>query len=186
MARRPSIYIGLGGTGIMAISQTKKLFEDEYGVGKIPQEIAFLGIDFDRSSPAQSDLPANIIGDYLQLNAATNPIQHYEVQSKQYNAYDWMFKANTQYIDSAIQNGAKQVRTTGRLYTDIVLSTIAARLKTCRDTVLRMSNVTGGMNTGVDIHLSMSLSGGTGAGSFITIAALIRKLFHGQEFRLFG
>lgn len=185
MARRPSIYIGLGGTGIKAISQTKKLFEDEYGVGKIPQEIAFLGIDFDRSAPNEADLPANIVGDYLQLNSATDPLQHYQVQRQQYNVYDWMFQGNTSFIDRAIQNGAKQVRTTGRLYTDIVIQMITARLRTCYDTVRRMANVTRGMNTEVDIHLAMSVAGGTGAGSFITIASLIKKLFQ-NNVHLFG
>ena len=45
------------------------------------------------------------------------------------------------------------------------------------DTVRRMANVTGGMNTEVDVHLAMSVAGGTGSGSFLTIAALIKKLF---------
>lgn len=185
MARRPSIYIGLGGTGIKAISQTKKLFEDEYGIGRIPQEIIFLAIDFDRSAPNEADLPANITGDYLQLNSATDPLKHYQVQRQQYNVYDWMFQGNTPFIDRAIQNGAKQVRTTGRLYTDIVIKAVEARLRTCYDTVRRMANVTGGMNTEVDVHLAMSVAGGTGSGSFLTIAALIKKLFQ-NNVHIFG
>ena len=51
---RPSIYIGLGGTGILAISQTKKMYEEEFGVGKIPNQIAFLAIDFDKTAITQN------------------------------------------------------------------------------------------------------------------------------------
>lgn len=42
---RPSIYIGIGLTGIQAITKTRKMFEDAYGKDNIPHWIAFLAID---------------------------------------------------------------------------------------------------------------------------------------------
>lgn len=172
--RRPSIYIGLGGTGIKAIAQTKKLYEDEFGIGNIPPEIAFLGIDFDNKS-VEENLPTDVKGDFLQLVTAVNPREHYRVQHEQYNEFNWMFPSNTSYIDEKVYNGAKQVRTTGRLYTEIVLQQIRARLTKCFQQVQSIANARG-YNQPVDVHLSMSVAGGTGAGSFLTIALLVDQL----------
>jgi hypothetical protein len=44
---RPSLYFGLGGTGILAIAQTKKMSEDTFGAGNIRLHSLFLVIDFD-------------------------------------------------------------------------------------------------------------------------------------------
>lgn len=186
-SRRPSIYIGLGGTGIKAVAQAKKLYEDEYGVGNIPPEIAFLVIDFDNKAVADKRLPTDVSADFLQLVTAVNPFQHYNVLHDQQNAFDWMFRANTSYIDKDISNGAKQVRTTGRLYTEIVLQQITARIKTCFNQVQSIAKARG-YKQAVDVHLAMSVAGGTGAGSFITVALLLDQLsqMNGNPANLYG
>lgn len=43
---RPTIYLGIGGTGIKTLAQIKYQFEKDYGVGNIPKEVAFVGFDF--------------------------------------------------------------------------------------------------------------------------------------------
>ncbi len=182
MKRRPSIYIGLGGTGIKAIAKTKELYEQEYGVGNIPPEISFLAIDFDVTEP-QKIQQTDLSGDYLALVSSVNPQQHYKIRKDQYNEYGWMFSSNSSYIDSRISNGAKQVRTTGRLYTEIVLQQIKTRIRTCYTNVKNIANARGISN--VDIHLAMSMAGGTGAGSFLTLALLINQMY-GSDVNLYG
>ena len=184
--RRPSIYIGLGGTGILAIAQTKKLYEDEFGVGKIPPEIAFLAIDFDNKAVESKDLATDVKGDFLQLVTAVNPFEHYNSLHDQQNAFEWMFKGNTSYIDNSIENGAKQVRTTGRLYTEIVLQQIEGRIRSCFNQVINLGGARG-FKQAVDVHLAMSVAGGTGAGSFITVALIIEQLSRqGFKSNLYG
>lgn len=51
---KPTIYLGLGGTGNLAISFAKRLYEEEYGKGNIPSEIAFLAVD--SNTDAYNDL----------------------------------------------------------------------------------------------------------------------------------
>lgn len=183
MAIRPSVYIGLGGTGIKAIAQTKKLYEEEFG-GKIPPEVAFLGIDFDNKQAVDKDLPADVSGDYLQLVSAVNPAEHYRVGHEQNNQFNWMFSGNSSFIDKNIMNGAKQVRTTGRLYTEIVLNQIKARIQVCYNKVQSIAKARG-FNQPVDIHLAMSVAGGSGSGSFLTIAMLIDQMFH-SDVNMYG
>ncbi len=182
--RRPSIYIGLGGTGIKAIAKTKKLYEEEFGKKDIPPEIAFLAIDFDKMAVEDKELPTDIKNDFLQLVAAVNPREHYRVQRESFNEYEWMFSQNSSYVDNLISNGAKQVRTTGRLYTEIVIEQIKAKIQNCYNKVLNIAT-SRGYHQAVDIHLVMSLAGGTGAGSFITVALLIDQLF-GNKINLYG
>ena len=177
--RRPSVYIGLGGTGIKAISKTKALYEEEFGVGNIPPEVAFLAIDFDNKQPADKSLPADISGDYLQIVTAVNPAEHYRVQ-RDLNQFNWMFPGNSSFIDRNIMNGAKQVRTTGRLYTEIVLNQIRARIELCYNKVQSIAKARG-FDQPVDIHLAMSVAGGSGAGSFLTIAMLIDQMFQKSQ-----
>lgn len=182
--RRPSVYIGLGGTGIKAIAQTKKLYEEEFGKGNIPPEVAFLAIDFDNKQASDKSLPTDISGDFLQLVTAVNPAEHYRVQHDQNNAFNWMFPGNSAFIDKNIMNGAKQVRTTGRLYTEIVLNQIKARITLCYTKVQSIAKARG-YNQPVDIHLAMSLAGGSGSGSFLTIAMLIDQMYHNSA-NLYG
>lgn len=177
--RRPTIYIGLGGTGIKAIAHAKKLYEEEFGIGQVPPEIAFLAIDFDAKEVEDGAHPADLKGDFLQLVTAVNPLEHYMVGRDQNNAYKWMFKGNAGYIDKNINNGAKQVRTTGRLYTEIVIKQIQAKITSCYNRVQSIAK-SRGYNQNVDVHLVMSLAGGTGAGSFLTVALLLDKEFHGK------
>ena len=115
---RPSIYIGLGGTGILAISQTKKMYEEEFGVGNIPKQIAFIAIDFDKTAPNNPKLATDISVDFVQPPTGINPLGFYETGSEQ-GDYKWMFKNNTGFIAPRIEDGASQVRTTGRLYTEL-------------------------------------------------------------------
>lgn len=181
---KPTIYLGLGGTGNLAISYTKRLYEEEFGVGNLPDSVAFVTVDFQTDMDADPNLATNISDNFIKIESAANPKEFYRVRSENEGEFSWMFKCNTRNIDNRISKGAKQVRTTGRLYTEMVLESIMSRLNATVNRVKFINNqadVAGGVN----IHMVMSIAGGTGAGSFITIANAIRQKY-GNMVNLFG
>lgn len=186
---RPTIYIGLGGTGIRAIAHAKKLYEDVYGKGNIPKHIAFMAMDFNLADINSTELPTSLEDDAVNIPQTGSPRQHYIERSKQ-GAYKWVFpEGNPDSIADAITDGAGQVRTTGRFYTEFVLPSIEASLKQCWLQVSNLSYVDENgksvpCNT-IDVHIAMSLAGGTGAGSFLNIAELIKRNYGGRV-HLFG
>ncbi|MBE6210393.1 MAG: hypothetical protein E7130_02005 [Rikenellaceae bacterium] len=177
---RPTIYVGLGGTGIKAISRTKKMFEDAFGKGNIPQQIAFAAIDFDLA--VDPNLPTEMREDFLTINNAGSPRQLYEVRHKQ-GEYQWMFPVNVNYIGDLISDGASQVRTYGRFLTEMIINNIERRIADCYTQVtnIQASSDVNVDKTGiVDIHIAMSLAGGTGCGSFINVASMLRDKYQNK------
>lgn len=185
---RPTIYIGLGGTGIRAISQAKKLYEDIHGKGNIPNYIAFLAMDFNLKDIDSPKLPTPMGDDAVHINYSGSPRDHYEGRARN-GAYRWMFDGNTQSLQHKITDGAGQVRTTGRFYTEYVMNSIEPALARCWQQV---SNITYINEAGeavpceeIDIHIVMSLAGGTGAGSFINIAEMVHRNY-GKRAHIIG
>lgn len=174
---RPSIYVGLGGTGIKAISQTKKMFEDAFGKDKIPSQIAFAAIDFDLAE--DPNLPTKMSDEFLTVTNTGSPRQLYEVRRKQ-GEYQWMFPGNARYIGNLISDGASQVRTYGRFLTEMIINNIERRIADCYTQVTNIQadmDVNVDKTASVDIHIAMSLAGGTGCGSFINVASMLRDRY---------
>lgn len=166
LTMKPTIYIGLGGTGIKAVSHTKKMYEDMYGVGNIPPHIAFLVLDYNfrgYSSPSLADaidVPYDIR--YYRINP--NAID---------GTFDWMF--NTNHAGHVIANGAEQLRTTGRFCTELLKETIEQALQARWQQVTNF--IYGVAPANVDVHIVTSLCGGTGAGAFINVAEMVQRNF---------
>lgn len=171
---KPTIYLGLGGTGNLAISFAKRLYEEEYGKGNIPDSITFVTVDFQTDMDEDPSLATNISDDFIKIETSADPNEFYKVRRENHGHYTWMFEANERNINNRISRGASQVRTTGRLYTEMALGTIMNRLKDVYSNVADIDN-SANMVGGVNIHMVMSLAGGTGAGSFITIANAIKQ-----------
>ncbi|MBQ7342356.1 MAG: hypothetical protein IJW42_03765 [Alistipes sp.] len=177
---RPTIYVGLGGTGIKAISRTKKMFEDAFGKGNIPQQIAFAAIDFDLA--VDPNLPTDMGADFLTINTTSSPRQLFEVRHKM-GEYQWMFPGNTRYLGELISNGAGQVRTYGRFLTEMIINNIEKRIADCYTQVTNIqssSDINTEKTGAVDIHIAMSLAGGTGCGSFINVASMLRDRYQNK------
>lgn len=182
---RPSIYIGLGGTGVKAIAHAKKMFEDEHGVGNIPPEIAFLAVDFDNAVVSDTTLATDITEDFILLRTPVNPHEQYSIRHQQHGEYQWMFDGNTNFIANRIQNGASQVRTTGRLYTEIVLPQFTAAFNRAITRVTNIKNTNSRDAQSIDVHIVCSLAGGSGAGAFLTIAESIH-IQHRQAVKIYA
>lgn len=181
---KPTIYLGLGGTGNLAISYAKKLYEEEYGIGKIPAEVAFIGVDYQIDMDKDANLATDIRDDFFRIQSGNNPRQFYDIRSKDHGEFQWMFDNNTRNIENSISRGASQVRTTGRLYSEMVLTDFMAKFD---DVYNNVCSILADAETehGVNIYMVMSLAGGTGAGSFITFANEIR-LKYGNKIMLNG
>lgn len=181
---KPTIYLGLGGTGNLAISFAKKLYEEEYGVGNIPSSVAFCTVDFQTDMDQDAGLASNITDNFIKIVSASNPREFYRVRRENQGQYAWMFDGNTNNIDNRISKGAKAVRTTGRLYTEMVLDVVMNRISALVNEVTNVDHSADVAN-GVNIHMVMSVAGGTGAGSFITIGNAIKQKY-GNHVNLYG
>ncbi len=182
MAIRRSVYIGLGGTGIMAISHAKKLFEDAYGKNNIPYEVAFAAIDFDLSAADNTALATDMKDDFLSLNGLGNPRTLYKA-GKNKGKYEWMPENNAGFMAQDISEGASQVRTTGRFYCEMIQEPIVRRISECINQVTNITNPKRDNiipSNFIDIHIVMSLAGGTGSGSFLNVAKLLRSRINQQ------
>ena len=164
------------------------MYEDAYGVGKIPPCIAFLAVDFNLADINSPKLPTSLEEDAIMIQYNGSPKEHYEGRVKR-GAYSWVFPGNTDSLAHRISDGAGQVRTTGRFYTEYILNIIDAALQ---QRWLQVSNITYTDENGlsvpcqeIDIHVVMSLAGGTGAGSFINVAELISRKY-GKRAHIFG
>lgn len=180
---RRSVYIGLGGTGIRAIANAKKMYEEIFGVGNIPPQIGFVAIDFDKAIVNDPNLGTDIKDDFISLPQGVNPRQTYQHMSTR-GMYKWLPPVNANYLPDSIEDGAAQVRTTGRLLTELITSHITPKIQRAINSVKSLAASTDGYilskDNKVDVHIAMSLSGGTGCGSFINVAQIVKDLFDGQ------
>jgi len=172
---KPTIYLGLGGTGNLAVSYAKRLYEKEYGEGNIPAPIAFVTVDFQSDMDSNTGLVSDISENFITAHSETNPKTYYSERHEQYGEFAWMFSCNTGNIDKKISKGAKQVRTTGRLYAEMTMRGIMDQLNAIYTRVTSVHDGADEAHNGVNIHMVMSLAGGTGAGSFITLADAIKQ-----------
>ena len=166
---KPTIYIGLGGTGIKAVSHTKKMYEDMYGVGNIPPHIAFLVLDYDYSEYTSPDLATSIEDDAVPLNYNVDPRDYYRAHVEN-GAFNWFFESNTCFLGHR-----SPYRTNGRFYTELLRATIEQALQARWQQVTNF--IYGVAPANVEVHIVTSLCGGTGAGSFINIAELVQRNF---------
>lgn len=158
---KPTIYIGLGGIGCLTLSHIKKQFENEYGVGKIPTEIAFMAIDFN-SRPVH-DYPADLTDDFVQINLENDWRTAYKL-GHELGEYSWMFEQNSHNFDPC-----RCIQTTGRFCIEFYLNEIMHKLNG-----LIIKTLT---NASADIYIVTSLQDGTETGMLITLAAAIREVF---------
>lgn len=174
MIMKPTIYIGLGGTGFKAVSHTKKMYEDMYGVGNIPPHIAFLVLDYDFRGYSSSSLATSIEADAVPLNYNGDPRDYYRAHVEN-GAFNWMFEGNSLFFKSNVPMYPPPYRTTGRFYTELLRATIEQALQARWQQVTNF--IYGVAPANVDVHIVTSLCGGTGAGSFINIAELVQRNF---------
>lgn len=172
------LYVGLGGTGMNAILHTKKMFIDTYG--EVPPMIGFLGIDTDGGAYKKSLL--SIKGEEVTLDPMeqlpilvkrARPI--YDVNKE---AFSWIAEENL-YALTSMELGAGQVRSNGRFAFTVNYDDINRKVETTLAQITNAHIINNdkyellGANT--EIHMVFSVCGGTGCGTFINMAYLLRE-----------
>lgn len=208
---RRSLFIGLGGTGMRTLLYLKKLFIDTYG--EVPPMIGFLGVDTDKGEFTKNLEPksASSVGIMRNSNSETalfvkgtpmtNPIikldpieqmritvEHpRDIFNVRKDSFDWLATENTRALVS-LTTGAGQVRTNGRFALISNSEEVESKVNDALSRVARIDSVDNPkyelIDSKTDIYLIFSLGGGTGCGTFIDMAYLIRRC--AQESKIAG
>lgn len=174
---RRCLYVGLGGTGMTALLNTKKTFLETYG--EIPPMIGFLGIDTDGNvykKELESKYGKVTLTPNEQLPIIVNDARPiYEVNKSHFS---WLPDDNIKYL-TAMNLGAGQIRTNGRFaftvnYLDVE-SKIASVLNTISRATITSHPKYDLLSSDIEIHVVFSVCGGTGSGTFVNMAYLLRK-----------
>lgn len=199
---RRSLFVGLGGTGMRTLLYLKKMFVDTYG--EVPPMIGFLGVDTDKGEFSKELEPksASSVGIMRNENSETilfvkgtprtspliklDPIEQMRITvdhprdifNVRKDSFGWLASENTRALIS-LSTGAGQVRTNGRF---ALISNNAEVESKVRDALSRVARIDAVDNpkyelidSKTDIYLVFSLGGGTGCGTFIDMAYLIRR-----------
>lgn len=171
------LYVGLGGTGMNALLHTKKMFIDTYG--EVPPMIGFLGIDTDGGAYKKSLLSNK--GEEVILDPKEQlpiKVKHarpiYDVNKE---AFSWISEENL-YALTSMELGAGQVRTNGRFAFTVNYDDVSRKVETTLAQITNAHIINNdkyellGANT--EIHMVFSVCGGTGCGTFINMAYLLR------------
>ena len=177
---RPTVIIGLGGTGYGAILKLKTKFIE--ADGSVPPIIRFLAIDttenVEHTAKTREGIPVELDPNEKFVLSVANP--------------GALINGNNEHIDDwwprniptkAITDGAGQVRARGRLALFAKSREIFAQIRKAVDDVMqikmskqmyaerfRISN-----KGGVEVYIVGSLAGGTGSGMFLDVAFIARS-----------
>lgn len=172
------LYVGLGGTGMNALLHTKKMFVETYG--EVPPMIGFLGVDTDGDA-YKKEMPSKYGPVSLAPNEQT-PILVEDAQAAYMTSkehFTWVHPDNV-FALTSMTKGAGQIRSNGRFALTCNFEHLSNKV---RDAVSRITAAGIRENKkydadfvgDVEVHMVCSLSGGTGAGTFINMAYIIRQ-----------
>lgn len=171
------LYVGLGGSGMKSLLHTKKMFVETYG--EVPPMIGFLGIDTD-GGEYKKELDSKYGSVSLTPNEQlpikvdeARPI--YEVNKEH---FAWLPDENL-YALTSMTLGAGQVRSNGRFAITVNHTEVENKITSVLTDITR-ANISNNekyelLANEVEIHIVFSLCGGTGCGTFINMAYLLKK-----------
>lgn len=181
----PVLIVGLGGTGIDALllvkNEVQSRMEPEINpqtkkvLSPVPGNIAFLAVDTDKEILKKSCGVATIketSDEYVDISVSGLPdvikmIVEQHIQEPQWNWYDPNLSGT-----GGIQ-GANGIRQIGRLMLFHNFSKVKARLeKIITDTITKAQDNSNFLN----IFILTGIGGGTGSGTFIDMAYLLRTI----------
>lgn len=171
------LYVGLGGTGMNALLHTKKMFVDTYG--EVPPMIGFLGIDTDSGAYKKTLEARN--GEEISLTPNEQQPIYVEDARQVYTVnkddLSWVPARNISDLDK-MTLGAGQIRTNGRFAFTAHYKSVATKVRNSIDQItnarIAESDKYELLSADVEIHVVFSIGGGTGCGTFINMAYLLR------------
>jgi hypothetical protein len=183
---RPTVIIGLGGTGYGTLLKLKKRFLNAYGF--VPPIISFLSID----------TTENAEGAPAESAATDGKLDHNETFVLQVGNPAALVNGANAHIDEwwppqiptqSIIAGAGQVRARGRLALFARANEVYGRIRRAVDDVRNIRNQKQmyadqfqvSTRAGVEVHIVGSVAGGTGSGTFLDIAFMARDIVGSDE-----
>ncbi|MHC5614176.1 MAG: tubulin-like doman-containing protein [Nostoc sp.] len=175
---RPTVVIGLGGTGYEVVLKLKKRFIDVYG--SVPEVIRFISIDTTENIQEREKSPdgTKVILEPNELYAISvaNPLP---LTRNDHIAEWWPRDISA----ASLISGAGQIRARGRLALFAKVADIDALIAQAINAVreIRTSkqafsdNFQVSSRDGVEVFIVGSLAGGTGSGTFLDVAFLTRE-----------
>lgn len=179
---RRTLLVGLGGTGVKSILNAKKMFYDNYG--EIPPMVGFLGIDTDKpglmnASVEAADGTRISLDNSEQLDICVSEpraIYQNNIESK---LFDWLPSGNAANLDS-LSIGAGQTRSNGRFAITVnernVESFIKRKIGEINNARIVDNTKYQLLGADTEVHMVFSLGGGTGSGTFLNTAYLVKRI----------
>ncbi|MBW4642022.1 MAG: hypothetical protein KME23_03215 [Goleter apudmare HA4340-LM2] len=177
---RPTVVIGLGGTGYEVVLKLKKRFIDVYG--SVPEIIRFLSIDTTENIQEREKSPdgSRVVLEPNELYAISVANPTSLVGGRNDHIDEWWPR---DIPTSSLISGAGQIRARGRLafFAKVadINGLIAQAINAVRE--IRTSkqafsdNFQVSSRDGVEVFIVGSLAGGTGSGTFLDVAFLARQ-----------
>jgi hypothetical protein len=194
---RPSILIGLGGTGQRIVLEVRRRIIQEYGDLERLPIVGSLVIDTDIEKPIIPGVDEDTL---RKIQLAPSEFFHAGVTGtekikQELNSYphlaEWVDKAILERGDVTV--GAKGIRAIGRLAYFLNFPNIKKAFNTIRSQVTDQPNLrymaeTHGIQvaTGLNVFIVTSVCGGTGSGMFLDLAFTIKDLLTGTEHNRIG
>lgn len=194
---RRSLFIGLGGTGVKTILKTKTVLMDNYRQGEeLPPLLGFLGIDTDANEYEKTqdskDGKVKLSKKERYSIGVENPRGYFSTYKRDFT---WMANQNQIFINT-LDRGAGQIRTNGRLAfmfhreqlrTKLYNALTDLQSASIDDEKWKKYEPLGSESDGnakIEVHLIFSFSGGTGCGTFLDVAYLIREVAEKNNFNI--
>lgn len=196
-AVRPTLFIGLGGTGKEVLLRLRRRFYEEFGVPSLPCT-AFLWIDADIRDTMATGEPMDEIYrevgfaerervDLLRESPGTDLADVFRNRDRYAYIHRWLYP-EVERFGQQISDGAGNVRAVGRLTWFHKFCQIQDRICELANEVLTVTSIEqtrrefakrGGIpefDSARGVVVAFSLAGGTGAGTFLDTAFLLRSL----------
>jgi len=177
---RPTLYLGLGGTGVQAVNKIKELFlklvapqaraQRKAGAPDIDPRYAFLGFDIN-AAECPPGMAKN--KDWFHLGIR-NVKQFYSGLGASRLFKDWVVEG---YPAAAITAGASGYRSLGRMVFVRNANKVHRALDEKRQQIMNAAAQRGTRNARPVVYVFCSLSGGTGSGTLLDTCFLLREVF---------
>lgn len=189
-----SLFIGMGGTGATALLHTKKRFLDTYG--EVPPMIDFLVIDTDLNTSTKTLQRDNVLPEVHKDSSLTVGLKPSEIlytkvkgavetyRLHKNTLFNWMPEENEHVLRDMV-HGAGQVRSNGRysIYfnQNEIISAVQNKINDITNISIIDESIFEPKGSGIEINFVFSIAGGTGSGSFLDVAYLVKDALAGED-----
>jgi hypothetical protein len=183
-AFRPTLFLGLGGTGSQAVAKVKQLFINlvapqmhrnlQAQTAEIDPLFAFLAFDTDGTA-----IPAGMKNreDWFHLAIHDLP-EFYQGMGRDPFFSSWIVK---DYPAGAVEAGAGGIRNLGRMALLSNINTANEEISKARQQIIDAAAGINVVTTKPLVHVFCSVSGGTGSGMLLDTCFLVRQLIPGAK-----